>query len=359
MLETVQSSESRTYGNTNWIDQLTSINGTDITYDNMGNPFKWHNASSLTWEGRKLKTFTKTDGTVISYTYDENGIRTGKKIGSESVEYVLSGSNIIQEKRANYTLTFLYDGDTLVGFNYKAGTTNADYYYGIDNFGNINYIYDANGNIVVTYKYDAWGKAISITGSLASTIGAINPYRYKSYYFDSEIQMYYLQSRYYDAGVQRFVSADDTMYLGINGVIYSYNLYAYCADDPVNNRELYGYFRLSLSVASFIIDALLYAIPYLVGLFKSAKIFSKAARFTIWGRNMIDKLVKQISKGIMGLIEEIVYKWAGHVAQAAATAFLRKGIETIVAGVLNLSPGYIIAYIISLFGKEPGKAISF
>ena len=246
MLETVQSSESRTYGNTNWIDQLTSINGTDITYDNMGNPFKWHNASSLTWEGRKLKTFTKTDGTVISYTYDENGIRTGKKIGSESVEYVLSGSNIIQEKRANYTLTFLYDGDTLVGFNYKAGTTNADYYYGIDNFGNINYIYDANGNIVVTYRYDAWGNAISTTGSLASTIGTINPYRYKSYYFDSEINMYYLQSRYYDASVQRFVSADDVAYLGASGGIYSYNLYSYCENDSINNYDYRGTFLFTL-----------------------------------------------------------------------------------------------------------------
>lgn len=84
----------------------------------------------------------------------------------------------------------MYEGDDiLVGFNYKAGTTNADYYYGIDNFGNITYIYDSNGNIVVTYKYDAWGKTISTTGSLASTIGAINTYRYKSYYFDSDTEM--------------------------------------------------------------------------------------------------------------------------------------------------------------------------
>ena len=73
-----------------------------------------------------------------------------------------------------------------VVFDHNNGSANADYYYGIDNFGNIIYIYDANGNIVVTYKYDAWGKAISTTGSLASTIGTINPYRYKSYYYDED-----------------------------------------------------------------------------------------------------------------------------------------------------------------------------
>ena len=81
-LGSVQSIETRAYGNSNWLDQLTNINGTAITYDNMGNPLKWHNASSLTWEGRKLKTFKKTDGTVISYTYDENGIRTCRYCGA-------------------------------------------------------------------------------------------------------------------------------------------------------------------------------------------------------------------------------------------------------------------------------------
>ena len=82
----------------------------------------------------------------------------------------------------------MYDAGTLVGFNYDNGSTNANYYYGIDNFGNINYIYDASGNIVVTYRYDAWGKPISTTGTLASTVGAANPYRYKSYYYDTETE---------------------------------------------------------------------------------------------------------------------------------------------------------------------------
>ena len=126
MLGAVQSTETRTYGNTNWIDQLTNINGTTTTYDGMGNPLNWHNASALEWEGRKLKTFTKTDGTVISYTYDENGIRTGKTAGSDSVRYILDGNRIIQEKHTDYILTFIYDdSNSLIGFNYDNGSSKA------------------------------------------------------------------------------------------------------------------------------------------------------------------------------------------------------------------------------------------
>ena len=253
-LGAVQTTETRAYGNSNWLDQLTNINATAITYDSMGNPLNWHNASAFTWEGRKLKSLTKTDGTVISYAYDENGIRTGKTAGSENVSYVLDGTRILKEIRNAYTLTFLYDNSgTLIGFNYNNGTTSADYYYGIDNFGNINYIYDNNGNIVTTYRYDAWGKAISTTGTLAGTIGAINPYRYKSYYYDTDTGLYYLQSRYYDAQVQRFVSPDELEIMGISGGLYSYNLYAYCENDPVNYSDPTGcVFRFDRTVNKMI-----------------------------------------------------------------------------------------------------------
>ena len=61
---------------------MTIINSTAITYDGMGNPLNRHNASTLDREDRKLKMFTKTDETVISYTCYENAIMTGKTVGS-------------------------------------------------------------------------------------------------------------------------------------------------------------------------------------------------------------------------------------------------------------------------------------
>ena len=61
---------------------------------------------------------------------------------------------------------------------------------------------------VVEYIYDAWGKLISTTGTLATTLGADNPFRYRGYYYDTETGLYYLTTRYYDPEVCRFISAD-------------------------------------------------------------------------------------------------------------------------------------------------------
>ena len=82
------------------------------------------------------------------------------------------------------------------------------------------------------YVYDSWGKLLSCTGSAASTIGELNPFRYRGYYWDAESGLYYLQSRYYDPETGRFVNADSV--LGANDDMATYNLFAYCGNDPVN-----------------------------------------------------------------------------------------------------------------------------
>jgi len=90
---------------------------------------------------------------------------------------------------------------------------------------------------VVKYVYDAWGnfKVYDITGSEITDethLGFLNPFRYRSYYYDVETNLYYLKSRYYDPEICRFITIDDISYLdpdSINGL----NLYAYCLNNPV------------------------------------------------------------------------------------------------------------------------------
>ena len=98
-------------------------------------------------------------------------------------------------------------------------------------------IFDSIGNIVVEYSYDAWGKCTVKTN--VSGIAAINPFRYRGYYLDDETGLYYLNARYYDPEIGRFISPDSIDYLdpeSINGL----NIYAYCGNNPVMNVDPSG-----------------------------------------------------------------------------------------------------------------------
>ncbi|HBL84046.1 MAG: hypothetical protein A2Y17_05590 [Clostridiales bacterium GWF2_38_85] len=122
----------------------------------------------------------------------------------------------------------------VVSFKYD-GTS---YYYGRNIQGDVKYIYNTSGTIVVEYCYDAWGNVISTTGSLASTVGYFNPFRYRGYYYDIETGFYYLNSRYYDPQVGRFINSDGI--IGANKDLLGYNLFAYCSNNPVNASDPSG-----------------------------------------------------------------------------------------------------------------------
>ena len=91
---------------------------------------------------------------------------------------------------------------------------------------------------------DSWGKLLSTSGSLASTLGKNNPFRYRGYVYDEETGFYYVSSRYYDPEIGRFINADDIAYLGMRGLT-SYNLFAYCGNNPVMGYDPYGTFDWS------------------------------------------------------------------------------------------------------------------
>ena len=96
-------------------------------------------------------------------------------------------------------------------------------------------LYDNNLNVVVNYTYDSWGNTVSVTGSMADTLGQDNPFRYRGYYFDSETGLYYLNSRYYDANTGRFINADehDLVLASPESANNDKNLFAYCDNNPV------------------------------------------------------------------------------------------------------------------------------
>ena len=135
-------------------------------------------------------------------------------------------------------------GVSMTGVRYKNGSTTTDYYFVCNWRGDVIRIYDGAGAVVANYNYDAWGSVISVTDANGAAItdsthiANVNPLRYRGYYFDSEIGLYYLRSRYYDPAVKRFINADDSnILLDDQGNILQYNLFAYCFDNPVNMHD--------------------------------------------------------------------------------------------------------------------------
>ena len=133
------------------------------------------------------------------------------------------------------------------------------YYYLLNAQGDVVGLIDSTGALVVQYTYDAWGRLLSITyptddttSSLYSTLGVNNPLRYRGYVYDTETGLYYLQSRYYNPTWGRFINADDPGYMGVDGTPSSYNLFAYCCNNPVVRLDSAGTaFETIFDVLSF------------------------------------------------------------------------------------------------------------
>ena len=226
-----------TYGDSVWKDLLTSYDGQSIAYDAQGNPTSYL-GHTLTWEkGRQLKSFDSN-----TYTYNANGIRTSKTVNGVKHTYTLDGTKILRETWGIHTLAPLYDNeDSVCGIIYNS----TPYYFFKNQQGDIIAITDQNGDVIAKYSYDAWGLCTITQDSSTVGIANINPFRYRGYYFDSEIGMYYLQSRYYNPVVGRFVNADEPecVMLSLNAV--RHDLFAYCNNNPINYTDATGHIALA------------------------------------------------------------------------------------------------------------------
>ncbi len=253
-------------------DNLTGItertgSGEEITAETDdyagGNPKTYLN-NSLTWfHGRQLKRVDPPDDKKkingysvekpVSFTYAYDGSRLSKTVGGGkkepgiTTEYVLNGSMILSEKTGDERMNFYYSADgRLLEIGYQQGTKPETHYTVIRNaLGDVTALYTASGTLVGTYEYDPYGLLLSETPASETSdpegILRKNPFRYRGYYYDEETGWYYLQSRYYDPKVKRFINADSTDLLTTDCTnIMQYNLFMYCNGDPVNGYDPSG-----------------------------------------------------------------------------------------------------------------------
>jgi RHS repeat-associated protein len=167
--------------------------------------------------------------TVGTYTYNVNGVRMSKTVGSTTTDFAwnVSGSlpTLLQERVAGGSVTdYIYGPD---GTPLEQISGSGVLLYHADQLGSTRVLTDTSGTVKATYSYDTYGNLSSSTGSVP------NPFLFAGQYKDAESGLYYLQARYYDTTTSQFLTRD-------LAVMITRTPYGYVFDNPLNGRDPSG-----------------------------------------------------------------------------------------------------------------------
>lgn len=329
-----------TYGTT-WKDQLVSFDGNSITYDQAGNPLSYQ-GNTFEWSrGRLLTKATLSNGKVVNMTYYANGLRASKQVGNATHKYYYDSDGNILQIATHYasgntiSMVFTYDSTGVTGF-----VADGNYYYFVKNFfGDVTDLYCGTAHIA-HYTYDAWGNH-TVTDQYGAAISDqyawanVNPFRYRGYYYDVDLDLYLLQSRYYDSRTGRFINSDTLEYLepkNINGL----NLYSYCKNNPVMFLDHTGHV---ITLATLLLVALIGAV---VGAIVGAGVGAVKAKAN--GDDVATAVISGIISGaIMGAGAAIagVYLAAAATGAVLISSVLTATEASIMAGITAATSGFI------------------
>lgn len=245
-----------------WEDELVNATAIDenssLLYDANGNPLNYSEAAVRWSAGRQLSKISGVDENgneevYASFIYDENGIRTSEQSTEPGLSWDFTTEDGVITGRQNdngKNYRFIYDES---GRPTAFMLNDALYHYITNQMGDVIGVADADGNLALEYYYDAWGDNFTARTNSCDYDGKTgwdgvyrlyndNPIKYRGYYFDHAIGMYYLQSRYMNPVVNRFFNADDPdIARESKDVPVGMNLFAYCNNDPVNYVDPTGY----------------------------------------------------------------------------------------------------------------------
>ncbi len=252
---TLSESNSYVYGDSSWGDKLTKYKKQLIEYDAIGNPTKYRDGFKFTWSnGRQLDSYTK-DGETVSYTYNADGMRLSKTVDEVEHTYLYEDGLLVQEIKGDRILDYSYDANgklAMVKYSIPHQNYASYFYYALNSRGDVIGLYGPDGTLIAKYYYDVWGNVLSVTNGIVNDdtgketeiesdthIANFQSFRYRSYYYDQDSGLYYLQSRYYDPVTHRFINADG--YISTGTGILGHNMFAYCDNNPVNYSDPTGH----------------------------------------------------------------------------------------------------------------------
>jgi len=208
----------------NQANQLTSWNGTTITYDDNGNMLS-DGVRTYVWDARN-RLASISGPTSASFQYDAFGRRNSKTVAGVNTSFLYDGLNPVQELNGSTPVANLITGSSLDEFFQRTDSGGSRDLL-TDALGTVIALADSTGSVQTSYNYEPFGNA-SISGS---TNG--NSYQYTGRDNDGT-GIYYYRARYYDPRLQRFISSDPIWYGG------GPNLYAYVGNGPTRWMDPYG-----------------------------------------------------------------------------------------------------------------------
>jgi len=254
-------------------DRLTGITNTHRTYlnktiplnsyDDLGNPLVYGNWDMAWVRGRLLHTMRPRNGLGNSweFRYDENGIRYRKiernatnTLTQNTTDFFVNGTQIIAEHSGRYGfIEYFYDTQGVSGMRVSGVLSssnpnanqinNRNFLFLRDVFGNVVEIRRDCGLLVARYSYDAWGNTSIVYNRY--NIGHMNPFRYRGKYMDRGTGLYYLQTRFYDPAIRRFINADNFMLVPHLAQSMELNMHAYARNNPVMFTDPTGQLAIS------------------------------------------------------------------------------------------------------------------
>ncbi|MDR1410145.1 MAG: RHS repeat-associated core domain-containing protein [Oscillospiraceae bacterium] len=192
------------------------------------------------------------------YAYDANGLRTARRLydADDALtrqhlytwnDGVLVGQQWQMPGKPTESVYYIYDASgEAIGFVYKnAASAPASRWFSKNLQGDVTGVYRQNSDLLVTYTYDAWGNPTVASGS--DYWQFVWAFGYRGYQYDKETGLYYCQSRYYNSNIGRFLNLDDIGIspIFVNDVLCS-NMFAYAGNNPVNNYDPNGYWKIPI-----------------------------------------------------------------------------------------------------------------
>lgn len=308
-------------------DQLMSMDGTPLYYDDCGNLVSYGGNEFRYVRGQRLSSWENGNG-YCSYDYGANAIRTSKVTSEETIDYFYKDNRLMMESSSLHGDTlYVYDkDDNLFGFVYSGRM----YLYRRDFLGNILGITDTDGNEIVKYQYDPYGKVLELTDESDNDLSLHNHMLYKGYYYDAENELYYILNRYYSPEMKRFITRDkveERMAVQRKDAIL--NLYNYADSNPVMKKDENGlvaglaaltltsvFYMVAISVLSALTITMFYiairnAFIYAHNQASVGLLDEKKNEF----KDFLKSLLKSVSESMGGVIS-YVSKWVNKYRNA-------------------------------------------